>query len=249
MSQPIASVVHTARSPEEAKLLAARLQAEGIPATVEGDGLVDEFAMSRRLMNLLAVRVMVPTSSLERAREILGPVEVDDDELERQALAADGGETPAPEAAPRPAVRISWWPLVVASSAALTFFVLWLRETKLRESTQSPFFAYETIPGGLVEIDREHPDQVTTYFDDDGDGKYERIATTDAEGRPVGTSTDRDRDGRIDEFVQYVGDLTVKWTYANAEDSLMSCVVTDAQGKIVQRLVWRDGKGYVVEDR
>lgn len=96
MSQPLMSVVRVANSPEQAKMFAALLQGEGIPAHIDGDGLVDEFATSRRLMNLASVRVMVPTASLERARDLLGPVEIDAAELERQALEAEDPESPQP---------------------------------------------------------------------------------------------------------------------------------------------------------
>jgi hypothetical protein len=92
---PIESVARTASTPAEAKVFAAMLQAEGIPARIEGDSLVDEFAASRRLMNLIGTRVMVPTSSLERAKEILQPAEIDLDELTRQALAEPRQETMA----------------------------------------------------------------------------------------------------------------------------------------------------------
>lgn len=94
MKQPLTTVVCTANSPDQAKLFAALLQAEGIPAHIEGDGLADEFVTSRRMLNLAGVRVHVPTASLERAREVLGPVEIDEAELERQALEAGDAEQP-----------------------------------------------------------------------------------------------------------------------------------------------------------
>ena len=97
MSTPLTTVVRTANSPDQAKMFVALLEAEGIPAHVDGDGLADEFATSRRRLNLVGVRVRVPTAALERAREILGPVEIDADELERQALAAEDPESPAPD--------------------------------------------------------------------------------------------------------------------------------------------------------
>ena len=93
--QPIRAVVRVATSPEQAQVFAALLQGAGIPAFVEGSGLADEFAVSRRMLNQQSVRVYVPTASLEQAREVLGEVHVDDDELERQALeAADPEQEP-----------------------------------------------------------------------------------------------------------------------------------------------------------
>ncbi|MDO8348992.1 MAG: hypothetical protein Q7T30_02060, partial [Planctomycetota bacterium] len=92
MTQPIASVARIAATPEQAKIFVALLQAEGIPASIEGDSLADEVAVSRRMLNLNGTRVMVPTGSLERAREVLGAVQIDEAELEAQALAADAPE-------------------------------------------------------------------------------------------------------------------------------------------------------------
>ena len=94
MTQPLMSVVRVAASPDQAKLFVALLEGAGIPAHVDGDGLADEFVTSRRLMNLAAVKVLVPTASLERARDVLGCVEIDAAELERQALEAEEPESP-----------------------------------------------------------------------------------------------------------------------------------------------------------
>ena len=94
MNQPLMSVVRIANSPDQAKLFVALLQGEGIPAHIDGDGLADEFVTSRRIMNLAGVKVLVPTASLVRALDLLGPVEIDAAELERQALAAEDPEAP-----------------------------------------------------------------------------------------------------------------------------------------------------------
>ena len=50
MTPPIATVVRVAATPAEAKVIVARLAAEGIPAHIDGDSLSDEVAVSRRLM-------------------------------------------------------------------------------------------------------------------------------------------------------------------------------------------------------
>lgn len=94
MTEPLYRVVRTANTPDQAQLFVALLQAEGIPAHVDGAGLADEFVTSRRMLNLAAVKVLVPTASLEQAREVLAPVDIDLDELERQAMAADDPEQP-----------------------------------------------------------------------------------------------------------------------------------------------------------
>lgn len=88
MSQPIESVAATAATPGQAQVFCAVLRAQGIPARVEGDLLADEWAVSRRLMNLLGTRVMVPTESLAAARELLQPASISLEDLTAQALAA-----------------------------------------------------------------------------------------------------------------------------------------------------------------
>ncbi|MCA8951045.1 MAG: DUF2007 domain-containing protein [Planctomycetes bacterium] len=77
-----------ATSPVQARFYAALLEGEGIRAYVDGATLVDEVAMSRALMNVNGTHVKVRRDQLERARDVLGDVEIDDDELEAQALAA-----------------------------------------------------------------------------------------------------------------------------------------------------------------
>lgn len=95
MSHPIESVARVAATPGQAKVFVALLQAAGIPARVEGDSLADEFAASRRLMNLLGTKVMVPTASLAEARALLEPVAIDEEDLSRQALAEPRETAPA----------------------------------------------------------------------------------------------------------------------------------------------------------
>ena len=76
MGAPIAVLAKVAATPEQAKVWVSMLQAHGIPAHVDGESLVDDYAISRRLMNLLGVRVMVPGTCVERARELLATHEV-----------------------------------------------------------------------------------------------------------------------------------------------------------------------------
>ena len=88
MGEPISAVVKVANTPAQAKIYVAMLEAEGIPAFVDGDSAADEFAMSQRMLNVINVRVLVPTDTLSRARAILEPSEVRIDDLTRQALEA-----------------------------------------------------------------------------------------------------------------------------------------------------------------
>ncbi len=93
MNSPISTVVKVASTPDQAKIYVAMLEAAGIPAFIDGNSSVDEFAMSQRMLNVSNVRVMVPTEAAERAMDVLKPTEVDPDDLARQALeAADDPE-------------------------------------------------------------------------------------------------------------------------------------------------------------
>jgi hypothetical protein len=64
-------VLETAPSPSVATIVVALLQAEGIPAYVNGSLLQDEFALSQRLLGLSAVEIQVPADRLAEAREVL----------------------------------------------------------------------------------------------------------------------------------------------------------------------------------
>ena len=94
MNEPISTVVKVASTPDQARIYVAMLEAEGIPAFVDGNSSADEFAMSQRMLNVSNVRVLVPTEAAERALEILKPAEVGVDDLTRQAMdAADDPES------------------------------------------------------------------------------------------------------------------------------------------------------------
>ena len=109
-------VVHVARTPGEAQVLVANLLAVGIPACVEGASLVDEFAMSQRLMNRLGVRVMVAKHHEDEAREFLATApRPSEAELEAQAMsvAAEDGVTSTTPVKWMARLRAAKWPLWV----------------------------------------------------------------------------------------------------------------------------------------
>lgn len=114
MSKSIELLAKVAATPGQAQVWVTLLQANGIPARVDGDSLVDEFAASRRLMNLMGVNVMVPADCVEQARELLRPAEIDPEELARQAM-AEAVTTMTPEIALRSSdLAANWrWTLLV----------------------------------------------------------------------------------------------------------------------------------------
>ncbi len=124
MSNPIEAVACVATTPAQAKVFVATLMAEGIPARIEGENLTDELAASRRLMNLIGTRVMVPTKCVERARELLRPEPIDATELEREALAAEDQR----EAMPRSPLdqQTTGWGMALLLMVAITAVVVWL---------------------------------------------------------------------------------------------------------------------------
>lgn len=244
MSQPITSVVKVATTAAQAKIFAALLQAEGIPAHVDGDSLADGVAISRRLVNLNGTSVMVPTGSLERAREILTAVHVPDDELEAQAMAAEAPEQPIARPTQQAATG-SRWPLLLTGIAAITFLALWLGEVDARAEVTSPLVRFEPIDGGLREIRRRDDTVLRDCFDRNRNGNYERMVFY-IDGKPRNEGIDEDEDGRWEASIDHFADgSTAKWTDADRDGQLDSCTVQDAKGEIVQRLAWQPGAGYV----
>lgn len=64
-------VLEEAASPFIAQLVKGMLEGEGIPAQINEEFLVDEFAMSQKLINRAGVAVLVPEDQLEKARSII----------------------------------------------------------------------------------------------------------------------------------------------------------------------------------
>jgi len=267
MSEPDAVVVHTATTPAEAKVFVAMLQAEGIPAYVEGDSLADEVAASRRLMNLQGVRVVVPPSARQRAVEILAEARVDEVELEAQALAAGpppevGAPRPAAAAArgSRPAGRGAVLWAIGASVSTLVFFALWvmqqderaaMRDYFDRKWEQMPFGDVDHKPGdwdrqpiadGIRWVDHEGK-VMRERFDRDRDGRYEE-------------KRDYDRDGHLHQIVHFDGaghetsvelfrDGLREVLHMNAEGRTKDLTLFDADGKQLKQQRWDGANGWV----
>ncbi|HEX6810070.1 MAG TPA: DUF2007 domain-containing protein [Planctomycetota bacterium] len=249
MDKPLSAVVRVAASPAQAKIFVALLQAEGIPAYVEGDSLADEFASSRRLVNLIGTEVKVPTSSLERAREILEKVEIDPAELEQQALAAADGEVPVPPREPRPPRTHGIWPLVVASVAAVVFLGLWLAELDAKAAAVHPSLDYEfPEPGLMREIRRSDHRLLHTFEDRNLNLIWEKALLHGRDGKVVTTSTDENEDGIWERCVELHDDqLTATFVDLDGDGVYDEIRTTDAQDRVLQTLVWQPGAGYVIK--
>jgi hypothetical protein len=247
MNQPIASVAVVAKSVAQAKVFVALLRAEGIPANLEGDSLTDEIAITRQMMNLNGTRVMVPTNSLEQARELLANIAVDQDELERQALTAAD-----PESAPLPSVsgnRSSRVPLVLTTSAAVTLGVLWMGELSNRLTPSHPILRLDRNPGLWREYRHSDNQLHAEYFDHDHDGAFEQIRTYGNEDQRV-IAYDDNRDGRFEKVIeQRRQGFTSSWEDTTRDGMLDRCTITNHEGKVLQVLRWQDGTGFVVDQR
>lgn len=248
MNDPISVVVKVAATPDQAKVYVALLQSAGIPAHVEGDALADEVAISRRVMNLGGVRVMVPPSSLERARDILKPTAIDEEDLAAQALAAtEGRETPPPERPhPRSGGGTARVVAGIAICAALLFFFLWQAAT---QTSENPLYRFETDHQGQRTYLRRNGIELQRCEDGDRDGIFERLLTQSPDGSVSTVSDQADADGLYRRTtVRRRGDLVETWTRPGSSPWFDECTVTDATGKVVQRLVWQPGMGFRVAD-
>lgn len=247
MSQPIQSVARVANTPAQAKIFVAMLEAEGIPARIDGDTLADEFAASQRLLNLSGTRVLVPTSALQRAQEILQMEPVDPEELERAALV--GAPAPAPEpttqapAAPRSSNALLLPLLALAIGAAGLFAFLWHRAVNAIAGT-SPDVRLFWDDNVLHEVRVSDLRLLRRSFDRDLDGLFERIEVFGAGKEPIAVY-DQYADGVYLRLVETRNDgLTTTWTDDDRNGLYDSCVVTDRDGKQVQSLRWQPGTGY-----
>ena len=252
MSQPIQSVARVANTPAQAKIFVAMLEAEGIPARIDGDSLADEFAVSQRLLNLSGTRVLVPTSALQRAQEILQMEPVDPEELERAALVgAPPPPTQSPETTPTTTTAAAssnnglMLPLLAMAIGAAAFFAfLWRQAVSSHESTNPEFHTFWE-DNVLHEQRKSDLRVVRRWHDHDLDGLFERGEVLDADGRTIVTY-DQFVDGHyLRSVASRVGDLTTTWTDDDRNGLYDSCVVTDRDGKQVQALRWQPGTGFV----
>lgn len=244
MTDPIASVVRTANTPSQAKVWAALLQAEGIPARVDGDVLADEIAVSMRVMNRSGVKVLVPTSSLARANEILDAAHVDEAELERQALAAEDPER-APE---RPAVapaRTATRPYgaMVAAAAAIVFFALWRGEVDQRLASEDPHRRFEMTDTGYREFRAADGVWLSEGIDENRDRLYERVVLPHPSGEK-GMMWDGDHDLRYERVERPFGGLVYVFFDDDKDGFHERAEVRDRDGKVVQSLLAVAGKGF-----
>lgn len=64
-------VLTTARDTNEARIIQALLRGAGIPAIVEGEALMDEWAATQRLLGRVGCAVKVPASARDEAERVI----------------------------------------------------------------------------------------------------------------------------------------------------------------------------------
>lgn len=216
-----------ARTPFEARVIAAVLESAGIPTVLPDGMLADEFASSQRLMNLQNVRVLVPRARLAEAEEVLKEARRIGAELEPDAeLVSEGeepGETLAPVSAARPPKSRTGLAVLFAITTVV-FFVSWLEERaplgpidsgsriwgiRGTETTTECVRRDGTLANRSVDADRdgvlerqESFDRsgaiVTRSLDMDQNGDVERLEAFDRDGKLTSISIDDDGDGRFE---------------------------------------------------
>lgn len=254
MGASFESVVIVAKSVHQARLMVALLQAEGIPARVDGECLVDEFAASQQLMNVLGTAVYVPTSALQRARDIIAPRHVDIAQLDESAMncrPSDHSDSPrttceVPEVRPQPQAssarpsRAFQW---VASGFALLFAFLWHRAISSYQDSNPEIYWYwddNVLCEGLVKERR----LVRKWYDIDMDGVYEQVEYYGV-GGDLRAVSDRWGSGVYRRTQEFRPDgLRLTYIDKDADGLADSFVVSDQDGAELQEIRWVVGGGF-----
>lgn len=216
-----------ARTPFEARVIAAVLESAGIPTVLPDGMLADEFASSQRLMNLQNVRVLVPRARLAEAEEVLKEARRIGAEItpDAEPVSEDGAELESLTPRSTGAERKSYAGLAVLFGiTTLVFFVSWLEERAPFEplDSGSPIWSISgtatttdcrrrdgTLANRSVDADRNAVLERQEYFDRRGalasramdidqNGDVERAESFDRDGGLRVISSDEDGDGRFD---------------------------------------------------
>lgn len=251
------------------------LRGEGIDAFVDGGHLVDEFAVSQRLMNRLGARIMVPAEQLARAREVmaaLGSVDAADLAAQATAMADPQKAAGGPPRGPGHARLLPYVWAAIASVLAVVLGMLWLRARgDFAAVTRQPLFLNEPTRSGLRLLWKDTGKVAAEYDDLDHDGVFEATRLYDRAGRllqelidadqngvpesvrhlavdgsEAGHMTDGDQDGRAELDTLCLPDGSqLQWRDVNGAGRYEECVVQDKSGAVMQHFRLVAGQGLV----
>jgi hypothetical protein len=246
-------LLEKARTPDEAQVIAGVLKGEGIPVFVGGTSLTDEFAVSRRMLNLLSVEVMVRRHELEAARTALAEArQVDAGELEQQALAAASPAELAPVRAQAPAVSPPvgrHWPWVAAGLGilAVVFLLLWLAAERKSLGGDEPY-RYEYSENGVRALRRDTGLLAIEYLNSRKNGGFGEVRWYDDQGRLQLVQYETDRFGRARQVEEHRTDGTRLLSRDQDFDGMFDThEVRDASGKTLRKERYKPGEGFVPE--
>ncbi|MFN0057138.1 MAG: putative signal transducing protein [Planctomycetota bacterium] len=204
MAQSLVTV-YTAGRESEAQVIVALLKSAGIPALVEGSSLMDEWAVSQRLLGRLGVTVQVPAERAEEAHAaieaahasgvLMGePVE----EFENEPDAEQGAQETANEAATPSSFS---WPLaawVIVIFGSLFFGAVFLDAFRLQKiGLRGPNVtgAWNYAGTEYTETWNDSGRICAVYTDEDLDNAFEVVISRDRAGRFETYQFDTDANG------------------------------------------------------
>ena len=237
-----------ARTPFEARVIAAVLEAAGIPASTPDGLLADEFATSQRLMNLQNVRVLVPRARLADAEAALLEArtvgEGLDDAFEPVADSEGKPESLAPRAPGAPAKPRFGLTLALAA-ASVVFFIAWLEARADRESLSGATALWSVDRNGpALEYRRGDGTLALRSTDRDANGVVERHEQFDRSGRLVSRALDEDQDGEFETIESFDREGRLTWRARDADgDGRLEAIHQPAEGGVETVFLDPDGAG------
>lgn len=230
-------VLTTAGSAAEARVIEAVLGAAGIPALVEGDTLMDEWAMSQRLMGRIGSEVKVPSSQLEAAREALevarasgvGLARMTDAEFEEMTPPSADADADREERTLDEYREKSRWPflaifcVVVLGAAAAVFAVLWMQvdyEVRLYRNEGTHEMRWSQSGTRLHMTHKRTGVKTDTYHNADLDDRWEQYDAHFPNGAVTWQRFDEDEDGYLERVLlrsPHSGDVILEYRDDNRD--------------------------------
>jgi len=238
-----------AKSPFEAKIIAAVLDDAGIPAFVASGMLADEFALSQRMMNLQGVKVQVAEENLEKAEAALAAAKRSGEELLKDVDTDDGADDadvpPPADGPPAGGGKTSAWAAMFAI-VAITFGYLWIdSRASYARATRDLLRTTEQTGDGVAQRWKHNGELAMYCVDADRDGLFEEQRFYNRDGVHWSTTFDVDENGMMELVVEVDGEGTIKWYDTDQDGTFERNEVLNAAGEVVAAQERRPGQGYV----